>query len=184
MADERCASLLDDFLAISRETVLGLRCEGVLGPCRRLANATVGDDPCGPGKLAMPVTLESPIKSRPGQVMAADNGGNLCTTCYTYLCCTSEALQIISAMHVQSEKGEGLRRTTLTSQEADFQGFSRNIGAAIAQVILEYVLDIPKPQDMWALMSARSFPPKPPLSTQYLSRTISRNLPDIRIASS
>src|SRR5438045_7993559 len=101
-----------------------------------------------------------------------------------YLCCTSEALQIISAMHVQSEKGEGLRRPTLTYQEADFQGFSRNIGTAIAQVILEYVLDIPKPQDMWTLMSARSSPPKPPLSTQYLSRTISRNLPDIRIASS
>lgn len=74
-------------------------------------------------------------------------------------------------MDVDSEKDEG-PRTTLTPQSADFDGFSRSIGATIAQLILEYVLDIPKPQDMWALMSARDSPPKPPLSTLYLCRTI------------
>jgi hypothetical protein len=47
MADKRRASFLDDFLAISEGTVLGIRCEGVLGPCRRLVNATFGDDPVG-----------------------------------------------------------------------------------------------------------------------------------------
>jgi hypothetical protein len=95
----------------------------------------------------------------------------------------SKALQIISAMDVDSKKGEGLG-TTLTSQATDFQGFSQNIGATIAHLILEYILDIPKRQDMWALMSAGSSPPKPPLSTPYLSRTIPRNVPDIRITSS